>query len=129
MRRLCGILSFLIVVTGCGCARQPTSAPGLARAALDEYVVNFWIKRDTSALGRALAPTMAYHYNSGIIAGGPAAHLKALRSFGGPSRTPQLQLTSLRYQGTWVPPSPAGAGRTREFYPGPLAQARRSVGL
>ena len=83
MRRLCGILSLLIVVTGCGRARQPTSDPGLARAALDEYVINFWVKRDTSALGRALAPTMVYHYNGRIIAGDPAAHLKALRSFGG----------------------------------------------
>jgi predicted ester cyclase len=83
MRRLCGLLNFLIVVTGCGCARQPTNDPGLARAALDEYVVNFWIKRDTSALGRALAPTMVYHYNGRIIAGDPAAHLRALQSFGG----------------------------------------------
>jgi len=83
MRRLFGMLSLLILVTGFGCARQPINDPGLASAALEEYVVNFWIKRDTSALGRALAPTMVYHYNGRIIAGDPAAHLKALRSFGG----------------------------------------------
>lgn len=83
MRRVCGLLCFLVVAAGCGCAWKQTSDPGLARAALDEYVINFWIKRDASALGRALAPTMIYHYNGRIIAGDSAAHLKARQSFGG----------------------------------------------
>ena len=83
MRGLFHTLGTLFAATACSCGRQPTGDPGAARAALDEYVVNFWVKRDTSALGRALAPNMVYHYNGKIIAGDPASHLRALRNFGG----------------------------------------------
>lgn len=82
MRTLSCALGILVTATTCGCARQPASDPEAARAALDEYVLNFWVRRDTTALGRALAPNMVYHYNGKVIAGDPPSHLRALRNFG-----------------------------------------------
>ncbi len=83
MRRLLRALGIILTATACSRAPQPASDTAAARAALDEYVLNFWIKRDTTALGRALAPDMIYHYNGKVIAGDPASHLRALRNFGG----------------------------------------------
>ena len=83
MRRFCSALGLLVAAIFCGCATQPRIDAGVARIALDEYVINFWIKRDTSALARALAPNMIYHYNGKVIPGDPASHLKALQNFGG----------------------------------------------
>jgi predicted ester cyclase len=62
---------------------QAVSAEAEARHALDLYVLDFWVKRDTTALQRALSPDMTYHYNGRVIAGRPANHLAALASFGG----------------------------------------------
>lgn len=85
-----GLLSFL--ATAC---RAPDTAPDqpiAARTAVERYVIDFWVKRDTSALAQALAPSMVYHYNGKIIPGEPTAHFAALRSFG--SAFPDLAATS-----------------------------------
>ena len=91
MNRLLVILAGTALLVACG-REQERSVPPMdnatqtssaARRALDEYVINFWVKRDTLALGRALSPTMIYHYNGVAGTGTPDVHQKALQSFGG----------------------------------------------
>jgi predicted ester cyclase len=76
-----GCLAVLALV-GCGVSRHRLTNAAPARAALDAYVVEFWTKRDSAALGRALSPVLAYHYNGRVVPGVPAAHHSALREWG-----------------------------------------------
>ena len=82
MRKLVVAVYVLVVAAGCHSGRNRSTAAVAARAALDQYVIDFWVKGDTAALGRALSPTMIYHYNGKVIPGDPPAHFRALRSFG-----------------------------------------------
>lgn len=96
-----------------------------ARAALEEYVVNFWVRRDTTALARALSPTMIYHYNGRDLPGEPAAHYRALHSFGDAytgltggvdvfTFAGDVGAAATRWSGTHVGPTcgQAGSGKT-----------------
>jgi predicted ester cyclase len=83
MRTLVAVTCLVTLAAGCGRARDVSPDSGAARAALDRYVIDFWVKRDQAALGRALSESMVYHYNGRVIPGDPEAHRKALASFGG----------------------------------------------
>lgn len=75
----------LVLLALGGCASASRGRPDVTRArrVFDAYALEFWIQRDTAALGRALASTMVYHYNGRDIPGTPEAHQRALRGFGG----------------------------------------------
>jgi predicted ester cyclase len=79
--RAVGCLAVLVLV-GCGVSRHRPTNPAPARAALDAYVLEFWTKRDSAALGRALSPSLTYHYNGRVVPGAPADHQSSLRGFG-----------------------------------------------
>lgn len=72
-----------LVFCGCAAPSHASDETIAARAALDRYVIDFWVKRDTGALALALSPSMVYHYNGKTVPGQSSAHLAALRSFGG----------------------------------------------
>ena len=76
-----GCLAVLALV-GCGASRHRPTNAAPARAAFDAYVVEFWIKRDSTALDRALVPDLVYHYNGQVVPSVPASHHRALRWFG-----------------------------------------------
>ena len=61
---------------------KPSTAEGNARKAIEAYVVDFWINRDTTALSKALTKDMVYHYLGKINPGDPSFHKNALREFG-----------------------------------------------
>ncbi len=90
MISLHGTLAVLLLATACGSQPEPVVDSGVARAALEAYLLS-WNARDTSALSRALAPSMVYHYLGKDIPGDLAAHLKYLKQFG--SGFPDLQAT------------------------------------
>lgn len=83
MRRAVAFGLAMILAVACTARDRPAHQAVAARLAVDRYVIDFWVKRDTSALSKALSPAMVYHYNGKSIPGEPAAHLSALRSFGG----------------------------------------------
>jgi hypothetical protein len=74
----CGCLA--LVAAACTSTDRATDQTLAARTAVERYVIDVWVKRDTSALNKALAPSMVYHYNGKTIPGAPAAHFAALRS-------------------------------------------------
>jgi predicted ester cyclase len=91
MRAFMAAVSVLAIAFGSGCSTSTSKDAIAARQLLDQYVIEFWIKRDTTALGRALSPAMIYHYNGSVIPGDPQSHFKALQSFG--SAFPDLTAT------------------------------------
>lgn len=74
----------VFIVTGCAgsTASVRRTAGDEARSALTAYVRGFWVDRDPAALGRALSPTMRYHYLGKLIPGDAASHRNYLRDFG-----------------------------------------------
>ncbi len=91
MRTRAVVMCLVILASGCGDANDSPAPSSAARAALERYVIDFWVKRDRAALGEALAPAMVYHYNGRVVPGDPEAHRKALDSFG--SAFPDLTAT------------------------------------
>jgi len=83
MRSVLAALGVALLATTCAAQAEQAAESMSARAILDEYVIHFWAERDTTALGRALAPDMIYHYNGKVVPGDPSSHQKYLRSFGG----------------------------------------------
>ncbi len=91
MRRALSLGLLVVLAAACSARDKAPDRTVTARTAVDRYVVDFWVKRDTSALAKALSPSMIYHYNGKIIPGEPTAHFAALRSFG--SAFPDLAAT------------------------------------
>ena len=72
----------VLALAGCGVSRHRPANAAAARAALDAYVVEFWTKRDSAALGRAFSPALTYRYNGRVAPGGLAVHHASLREWG-----------------------------------------------
>jgi predicted ester cyclase len=83
MRTFVTIILILAIAFGSGCSTSESKNTTSARQLFEQYVIEFWVKRDTTALDRALSPTMIYHYNGSVIPGDPASHLNYLQTFGG----------------------------------------------
>lgn len=85
---------FLFALVGCA-SRAPTVDPApvpaeaddgsaaATRAAFEAYLFPFWSQGDTTALARALSPTMVYHYNGMRATATAEDHLRALEGFRG----------------------------------------------
>ena len=64
------------------------------RAAFEAYLIAFWSEGDTTALARALAPTMTYHYNGERATATAEDHLQSLQAWRGffPDLTAELDV-------------------------------------
>jgi len=79
------ILCFSILILVCDLVQAQTTETNetKARAALEAYVLDFWINKDTSAISRALTEDMVYHYLGNTGTSKYSSHIKSLKGFGG----------------------------------------------